>query len=1129
MQTMHAHVNRVRILHIVRLLMVSSAISLANEMFLLLGYGKLVPVFKPGVLFGSGAAETFFRPVQEPVHLLALSLLRIQHFTNTCDMSLLQSQVLLVLALHWALGQAALMVLPISWASITTWWELIVLILYPLKLAWPLFMTNRLHLHHKFVKVAIGVFLVGILLHVPVTGYIMERSVQQGVSEAGLAAIMHLAGRARHVMTSLLLPMMLFMGDLGLNQLEGEVESASNRNQLQLRFFRWLMHEQRSPLNDISISLSLAQDSVEEFHDITRPRPAPQLKGLDPPQTSTGALDSTACAALAEAALESLETSFDGVKRLQRVMHQVRDFGALVLSETGFAREGEIVFDLRDLNRNIGQQFSAVCKQKKQQLHWSDPCVATAMQSFINSFGDEPSGSPLPQAIPVTADLLRLKSAISTYLANAIKFSKKRANLHVASSITLETSTMRETRLARGGAFGASAVRLLAPKSPTPLAAVAKASWRQLLTDAEASAKRASQHFVSGRNRELYALWTFAVQDEGRGISKEVQAKMWDPFSMLVPHEGVQNRGGGGLSLIIAKSIVEHHGGTLHVSSDGEGKGTCVVMQVSLPIALETVHMPTQTTGAAEENDPEALQWRSSDDTPSQSDGASSANGSTEENSASSGVMGVLSDLSAAITGMSGANAASKAASSGGGPSPHRSRQSSTDVGSDTGSVMQSPDTATGIRFRLASSVASGHSATSDHRDSGKDAAEIQRAMSDRSSAMSRQQSGPAILQNDLSSPGSSLPTPSHALHLCSSDLSVHTEAGVLDQLRELTSPTSAPLSTVSAVPSSMVWSQTMQPAEQLSTNPSGASTVVPLSPMAPVSASASDADRLLMPEETITTSCDPISGGNTPQVTVTTVPLPKSAMRQNQSSARNRARSDEGAALSRPPLPGRPPRHVSHESAGAAASAFEPQSPRRSHTADSDNSGGDDCPPSQLLPRTLAAPLPLRILCVDDAKTTRSLFRRLLKRRTKAEVVDMAENGQVAVDMVREKGVQFYCFITMDKEMPVMDGYEASRAIRAMGFRRTILGVTGNALLSDIQAFTACGVSRVLTKPVDAPVLQAWAEASRWWETHPQEAHSTTGQQHHQSDVSSGMVSCVSTPVSEASSPTPEPREQQA
>jgi len=1087
---------------------------MANELFLLLGYGKLVPVFKPGVLFGSGAEDAFFRPVQEPVHLLALTLLQTQHFVHTCDMSNRHMKVLLAVGVHWAIGQAALMVLPTTWAPLTTWWELLILLLYPLKLAWPLFMTNRLHLHHQFVKAALGVFLVGIFLHVPITGYVMERAVRQGSSSASLVAIMHLAGRARHVMTSLLLPMMLFIGDLGLNQLEGEVETASNRNQLQLRFFRWLMHEQRSPLNDISISLSLAQYSVEEFHEMTRPRPERPAPGAKLTSPHVSNVDATACAALADAALESLETSFDGVKRLQRVMHQVRDFGALVLSETGFALEGEIVFDLMDLHSNIGQQFSAVCQQKKQHLHWSEPCIANSMQSFISSFSDLPQEVGGASNIPVTADLLRLKSAISTYLANAIKFSKKRANLHVASSVTLETSTMRASRIAKGGAFGASAVRLLAPKLPTPLAAVTKSSWSQLLTDAELAAQQATQRFVSGRNRELYALWTFAVQDEGRGISREVQGKMWDPFSMLVPHEGVQNRGGGGLSLIIAKSIVEHHGGTLHVSSDGPGEGTCVVMQVSLPVALETVPSKSESN-TAEQDDPEATQWRSSDDTPSQSDGASSAQNSADDIGGSGGVMGVLSDISAAITGASGTLSETKP-SSVGSLSNRSSRQPSGDVCSETGSIV-SPDTGSGIRFRLAHSVSSAASANSDHRDSPKAPSTLKRAMSEHSSVMSRQQSGPAVLQHDLSSPGSSIPTPSHSLHLTASDLSVHSGAGVLDQLRELTSPTSAPLSTVSAVPSSMVWSSTMQPADsqprlhqQIGTN------VVPMT-LLPPPASVPDSTQLIQPS-TRTATCHQGSGGGTaaPLVTVPSVDVSdRFDSNKHDGLSRGRARSEEAAALSCPPTPARPPRHhVSIESAGAAAahSKHSTQAPGRSATLESCESAPAEAPTSQLLPVNVSEPLTLRILCVDDAKTTRSLFRRLLKRRTNADAVHMAENGQVAVDMVAERGVDYYCFVTMDKEMPVMDGYEASRALRALGYRRTILGVTGNALLSDIQAFTACGVSRVLTKPVDAPVLQAWAEASRWWEApmacETAQGHATRSN----SDISSVATSELST-----------------
>ena len=53
-----------------------------------------------------------------------------------------------------------------------------------------------------------------------------------------------------------------------------------------------------------------------------------------------------------------------------------------------------------------------------------------------------------------------------------------------------------------------------------------------------------------------------------------------------------------------------------------------------------------------------------------------------------------------------------------------------------------------------------------------------------------------------------------------------------------------------------------------------------------------------------------------------------------------------------------------------------------------------------------------------------------------------------------------------------VMDGYAATRALRALGFRGLIIGVTGNALEADVAAFIAEGVDAVVSKPVSVPAL---------------------------------------------------------
>ncbi len=94
-----------------------------------------------------------------------------------------------------------------------------------------------------------------------------------------------------------------------------------------------------------------------------------------------------------------------------------------------------------------------------------------------------------------------------------------------------------------------------------------------------------------------------------------------------------------------------------------------------------------------------------------------------------------------------------------------------------------------------------------------------------------------------------------------------------------------------------------------------------------------------------------------------------------------------------------------------------------------------------------------------------RTLLRRVTTTLFDGNVeVTEAADGAEAVRLALELNP---AFILMDRRMPVMDGDEATRRLRASGYRRPVFGVTGDALPMDVSAFMDAGASEVLVKPV--------------------------------------------------------------
>jgi two-component system sensor histidine kinase/response regulator len=122
------------------------------------------------------------------------------------------------------------------------------------------------------------------------------------------------------------------------------------------------------------------------------------------------------------------------------------------------------------------------------------------------------------------------------------------------------------------------------------------------------------------------------------------------------------------------------------------------------------------------------------------------------------------------------------------------------------------------------------------------------------------------------------------------------------------------------------------------------------------------------------------------------------------------------------------------------------------------------------------------RILVVEDNRTNQKVAQKMLEGL--GYTADLQGNGQLGVDA---HAAAPYDLILMDCQMPVMDGYEASRAIRALkGEARTvpIIALTANALEGDRERCLAAGMDDYLTKPLKRErlrtALEQWLPAAQ-------------------------------------------------
>lgn len=113
-------------------------------------------------------------------------------------------------------------------------------------------------------------------------------------------------------------------------------------------------------------------------------------------------------------------------------------------------------------------------------------------------------------------------------------------------------------------------------------------------------------------------------------------------------------------------------------------------------------------------------------------------------------------------------------------------------------------------------------------------------------------------------------------------------------------------------------------------------------------------------------------------------------------------------------------------------------------------------------------------VLIVDDSNVNSKMLANCLKHLF--HEIKFASDGLLAIEAVKisMKANHAYDFIFMDYEMPNMNGVEATRQIRALGYVGPIIGITGHFLPEQMNSFRDAGATEVLVKPVNIDAIQA-------------------------------------------------------
>jgi len=126
--------------------------------------------------------------------------------------------------------------------------------------------------------------------------------------------------------------------------------------------------------------------------------------------------------------------------------------------------------------------------------------------------------------------------------------------------------------------------------------------------------------------------------------------------------------------------------------------------------------------------------------------------------------------------------------------------------------------------------------------------------------------------------------------------------------------------------------------------------------------------------------------------------------------------------------------------------------------------------------PKSITRHAGIRVLLVEDIEINRIIAGEMLRKA--GLLVETAQNGAEAAELTRKNPPSYYDLIFMDLQMPIMDGYQAARAIRASDredLRQVpIVAVSANAFQEDVLRAKEAGMNDLVMKPADLSRLLA-------------------------------------------------------